>query len=72
MKDHKQEIFSDRVSAGSRTYFFDVKVTREGAKYLTISEVNSRGDHLQIMVFEDHILDFQAGLEGAVDFIIQK
>lgn len=72
MKDHKKEIYSDRVSAGNRTYFFDVKVTREGAKYLTISEANFKGDHVQIMIFEDHLTEFQAGFEGALDFILKK
>jgi hypothetical protein len=72
MKDQRQEVYSDRVSAGNRTYFFDVKVTREGAKYLTISETSGRGDHNRIMIFEDHLMDFQAGLEGAIDYILKK
>lgn len=34
----RQEIFSDVVRAGRRTYFFDVKKTRKGDLYLTITE----------------------------------
>jgi hypothetical protein len=34
----KQEIFSQRVKAGKRTYFFDVKATRSNDYYLTITE----------------------------------
>lgn len=34
----KQEIFSERVRAGKRTYFFDVKATRSNDYYLTITE----------------------------------
>lgn len=34
----KNEIFSRRVRAGKRTYFFDVKATRSNDYYLTITE----------------------------------
>jgi len=34
----KEEIFSKRVKAGKRTYFFDVKSTRSNDFYLTITE----------------------------------
>ena len=34
----KEEIFSERVRAGKRTYFFDVKATRSNDYYLTITE----------------------------------
>jgi len=37
--DNKEEIHSSRVKAGKRTYFFDVKETRNGEYYLTISEL---------------------------------
>ncbi len=38
-KDNQnQEIFSERVRAGKRTYFFDVKATRSNDYYLTITE----------------------------------
>jgi len=38
----KQEIFSERVRAGKRTYFFDVKATRSNDYYLTITESKRR------------------------------
>lgn len=34
----RKEIFSERVRAGKRTYFFDVKATRSNDYYLTITE----------------------------------
>ncbi len=34
----KKEIYSQRVRAGKRTYFFDVKATRSNDYYLTITE----------------------------------
>ena len=38
MDTDKNEIFSKRVKAGNRTYFFDVKATRSNDYYLTITE----------------------------------
>lgn len=34
----REEIYSERVKAGKRTYFFDIKQTRNGDYYLTITE----------------------------------
>ncbi len=41
-ENDKQEIFSERVRAGKRTYFFDVKATRSNDYYLTITESKRR------------------------------
>ena len=40
MEDYKDqdEIFSNKVRAGKRTYFFDVRATRANDYYLTITE----------------------------------
>ncbi|MCU0449009.1 MAG: PUR family DNA/RNA-binding protein [Bernardetiaceae bacterium] len=45
MEDNRKdqgEIFSKRVKAGKRTYFFDVKSTRGNDYYLTITESKKR------------------------------
>lgn len=44
MEDNKSkdEIYSKRVRAGKRTYFFDVKATRSNDYYLTITESKKR------------------------------
>ena len=34
----QEEIFSKRIRAGKRTYFFDVKATRNSDYYITITE----------------------------------
>ncbi len=39
-----QEVFSKRVKAGKRTYFFDVKSTRSNDYYITITESKKRHD----------------------------
>lgn len=44
MQENKEkvEIYSKRVRAGKRTYFFDVKSTRSNDYYLTITESKRR------------------------------
>jgi hypothetical protein len=38
MHNGQEEIFSKRIRAGKRTYFFDVKATRNSDFYVTITE----------------------------------
>jgi len=38
----REEIFSEKVKAGKRTYFFDVKSTRANDFYVTITESKKR------------------------------
>jgi len=40
--NQREEIFSEKVKAGKRTYFFDVKSTRSNDFYLTITESKKR------------------------------
>jgi Protein of unknown function (DUF3276) len=66
------EIFSEKVVTNRRTYFFDVKETREGAKYLVIGELTQVGadtERHRVMVFEESLETFVDGLEKAVEFI---
>lgn len=49
----KEEIYSQRVKAGKRTYFFDVKSTRSNDYYLTITE-SKRKYKEDGFVFEKH------------------
>ena len=41
-ENDRKEIFSERVRAGKRTYFFDIKATRSNDYYLTITESKRR------------------------------
>ena len=41
-KSGRDEIYSEKVKAGKRTYFFDVKSTRSNDYYLTITESKKR------------------------------
>lgn len=79
-QDRKDEIFSNAVRAGKRTYFFDVKATRGDDYYLTITESKKKFTDEGKFHFEKHKLflykeDFEKfadGLKDAIDFIQEK
>ncbi len=69
------EIFSEKVVTSRRTYFFDVKETKDGSKYLVIGELTQVGSELErhrVMVFEESLDSFMDGLDKAVDFILNN
>lgn len=43
-RDQREDLHSNAVRAGKRTYFFDVKATRSNELYLTITESKKRFD----------------------------
>ena len=49
----REKIYSNRVRAGKRTYFFDVKATRANDYYLTITE-SRRHPQGEGFVYEKH------------------
>ena len=44
MNEDREEVYSKAVKAGKRTYFFDVKATRNNDYYLTITESKKKFD----------------------------
>ena len=76
-KADKEDIFSKVIRAGKRTYFFDVKSTRNSDFYLTITESKKRMGKDGKMFYEKHKIflykeDFEKFLEGlneVVDYI---
>jgi len=54
MDNDREEIYSKAVRAGKRTYFFDVKSTRNNDYYLTITESKKRFDNDGNQNFEKH------------------
>lgn len=68
--NNDKDIESIKVAAGKRTYFIDVKQTREGAKYLKISESkrleNGEYERHRVMVFEDDINNIVEALRTAL------
>lgn len=58
----KDDIFSTSFHAGKRTYFFDIKKTKDGNKYIKITESkridSDNFERHQIMVFQEDIDKF--------------
>jgi hypothetical protein len=70
----ENEIFSRPVKAGKRTYFFDVKATRENDYYLTITESKRRVDRDGKFTYDKHKIflykeDFDKFVEGLQEVI---
>lgn len=72
MIEDRKELFTQKVRAGLRTYFFDVKQSKENSLYLVISESKSVGteyEHHRVMIFEEDIDEFIVGFEKTIAFI---
>jgi hypothetical protein len=74
----KEEVFSRVIRAGKRTYFFDVKATRSGENYLTITESKRRFDNEQgkffyekhkIFLYREDFDKFLTGLNQVMHFV---
>lgn len=69
----KEEIFTKKVKAGRRTYYFDVKENVNNDRYLIISETKAvdfgKQDRFRIMVFPEDIDNFKEAFMDVVDFI---
>lgn len=70
------EIFSKRVKAGKRTYFFDIKSTRSNDYYLTITESKKRFkddgffyEKHKIFLYKEDFGKFLAALQETVDHV---
>jgi hypothetical protein len=70
--EERRVLFTEKVTAGSRTYFFDVKESKDETKYLVISESqqSSSGQaHRRVMVFEENLEAFNDGFQKAIQFL---
>lgn len=74
----KEEVFSQAVKAGKRTYFFDVKETKQGERYITITESKRKFDNEdgtfsyekhKIFLYKEDYSKFQNALEGVIRFV---
>lgn len=84
MSDHgmmeKEEIFSKVLRAGRRTYFFDVRATKAGDYYLTITEskkfTNDDGSfHYKkhkIYLYKEDFSEFNVILNEMIDYVINE
>ncbi|WP_091426809.1 PUR family DNA/RNA-binding protein [Formosa sp. Hel1_31_208] len=84
MSDHgmmeKEEIYSKVLRAGRRTYFFDVRATKAGDYYLTVTEskkfTNDDGSfHYKkhkIYLYKEDFSEFNNILQEMTDYIIAE
>ena len=77
-RERREEIFSQVLRAGKRTYFFDVKVTSTDDYYLTITESKKRFDNRQgksfyekhkIFLYKEDFDNFMDAFLKTVEFI---
>ncbi len=75
----RAEIYSQRVRAGKRTYFFDVKATRANDYYLTITESRRRYkddgffyEKHKIFLYKEDFNKFMAGLQDTVGHVKEE
>jgi hypothetical protein len=73
----RREIFSSRVRAGSRTYYFDIKKNSKDDNYLVISESKKVSEDAErqrhrIMVFEEDIEKFADSFFQIVSYFLKN
>ena len=72
VNEAKQAQFTETVAAGSRTYSFDVRTSKAGAKYLIVNETrknNREKEPGRILIFEENIESFARAFQKAVTFL---
>ena len=76
--NNMHDIFSKSVRAGKRTYFFDVKETKSGEYYITLTESKKRlnGENgkffyekHKLFLYKEDFEKFSEGLQGVVEYI---
>lgn len=70
----REEVFSKKVRAGKRTYFFDVKATRSNDYYITVTESKKRLEDgvfvkHKIFLYKEDFEKFSEGLRDTVEYI---
>ena len=70
----REEVFSKKVRAGKRTYFFDVKATRSNDYYITVTESKKRLEDgvfvkHKIFLYKEDFEKFAEGLTETVEYI---
>ena len=77
----KNEVLSRAVRAGKRTYFFDVKTTKNEEKYLTITESKRKFnadngtffyEKHKLFLYKEDFAKFMGGLQQAIQFIADE
>ncbi|WPM32978.1 DUF3276 family protein [Hydrogenobacter sp. T-2] len=61
----RERLYSKKLNAGKRTYFFDIKKGRDGSAYLVITEQTEDRKN-RLMVFEEKAEAFMSALQEVV------
>ncbi len=77
---NREDVFSKSIRAGKRTYFFDVKTTKDNDYFLTITEskkcFNEEGkvfyEKHKIFLYKEDFDEFKGFLEETLSFIKQR
>ena len=78
--NERKEIYSQAVRAGKRTYFFDVKETRKGEYYLTLTESKKQFpedrkpyfEKHKIFLYKEDFAKFADAFKASLEFIEEK
>lgn len=73
-RNSRSEVYSSKIRAGKRTYFFDVKATRGNDYYITITESKRRFgesgyDKHKIFLYKEDFNKFLSTLEDTINHV---
>ncbi len=76
-KKFRENIFTSSVKAGKRTYYFDVKETKGGERYITVTErkrrYNEDGSYKvekhKIFLYKEDFDKFADALDDVIEFV---
>ena len=76
-KKFRENIFTSSVKAGKRTYYFDVKETKSGERYITVTErkrrYNEDGSYKvekhKIFLYKEDFDKFADALDDVIEFV---
>lgn len=75
-KKEGNEVYSKKIRAGKRTYYFDVKSTRGSDYFITITESKKRmedGTYIKhkIFLYKEDFLKFSEALNETINYVKQ-
>lgn len=72
MQEFAAPLFSTKMTSGRRTFFFDVRNTKEEKPYLKITQSSINGEEkkrINLAVFGSEVTEFKNALTQALDYI---
>ena len=77
VRNMEREKKSEMLKASAKTYFFDIKETREGKPYLIITESRLKGEgekpeRTSVMVFQENIEEFAGIVTKMAERVVQQ